>query len=66
MTNKEETPIDAKVSLLWLEAKQVCYGEKSALFPEMTWSQARAIRTMGYEVFKKYYIMQMQGAQDGE
>jgi hypothetical protein len=63
MSDKKEMPIDAEVSLIWLEAKQVCRGSKSAFFPQMTRQEAQAIRQMGYEAFKERYI---QGAQDGK
>ena len=42
-----------EAELIWLEAKQVLRGMDSELYPNMTSSQAMAIRIMGQDQLKE-------------
>ena len=44
---------DYPPELLWLEAKTVCYGGKSSIFPDLTEAKAKAIRTMGLDKLRQ-------------
>jgi len=39
--------------LLWLEAKTVCYGGTSDIFPDLTRDKAIAIRNMGLDKLRQ-------------
>ena len=59
MTEKKEAPPEAMASLIWLEAKQVLRGCPTGLLPDLTFKEAHAIRSMGYEAFKATYLKRL-------